>query len=518
MEEDPTAAVQGIDPNELDQVAEHLDDPSGRRRAGGQARRSAALRADDRLLDRRPRRRALGHRLPERRLLPATGGRARRRRPAPRLQHPDHVLVPQVRGRRLHVTRPAGVPPGFRQRIASTPTARRAERLTATSCSPAPRGCSATGSARPTPTTPAVAGASPSRPSRSAPPTTPRCGWRWPASARSLPRARRPTSRYGTPTRRSRCRRLRRVIAALTQPETWPDYASEIGRFTPLRPGGLAGQTFEIEVAAGTDSGRPIFTRGYVTITRLVTPDDPEALAAYFAELEEGLARYGDDEPQAVPEGGTPLVGFDLTTHQGHFMGTGHNRLLLYTHEGKAWVRAAGTWDPMPWHIDRAYRSRAATPSTRSGARAAIVRPEHAPPARAATGRVSADAVVIGSRAERSRRGHPARRGGPRGHRARGRRPARRRGPHRGADAARFPPRHVLLGVPGGRRLAGVRADAARPTTGSSGCTRGACYGPPAARRPRGRPLPRPRRDRGDRSTRLRAGDGERWPAFVVPS
>ena len=33
----------------------------------------------------------------------------------------------------------------------------------------------------------------------------------------------------------------------------------------------------------GDDSGRPIFTRGYVTITTLVTPDDPEALAAYFA-------------------------------------------------------------------------------------------------------------------------------------------------------------------------------------------------------------------------------------------
>src|SRR5918997_10544 len=83
------------------------------------------------------------------------------------------------------------------------------------------------------------------------------------------------------------------VIGALTRPETWPDYASEIGRFTPLRPGGLAGQTFEIEVAAGTGAGLPVFTRGYVTITRLVTPDDPEALAAYFAQVEEGLARYG---------------------------------------------------------------------------------------------------------------------------------------------------------------------------------------------------------------------------------
>jgi hypothetical protein len=146
------------------------------------------------------------------------------------------------------------------------------------------------------------------------------------------------------------------VIGALTRPETWPDYASEIGRFTPLREGGLLDQTFEIEVAAGTESGRPIFTRGYVTITQLVTPDDPAALREYFEELEDGLARYGDDEPRAVPEGGTPIVGFDLTTHEGHFMGSGHNRLVLFEHEGRTWVRAVGTWDPMPWHLDQAYR------------------------------------------------------------------------------------------------------------------------------------------------------------------
>lgn len=146
------------------------------------------------------------------------------------------------------------------------------------------------------------------------------------------------------------------VVGALTRPETWPDYASEIGRFTPLRPGGLAGQTFEIEVAAGTESGRPIFTRGYVTITQLVTPADPVALAAYFDDLENGLARYGTGEPRAVPEGGEPVVGFDLTTHHGHFMGSGHNRLILYTHDGRAWVRAVGTWDPMAWHVDQAYR------------------------------------------------------------------------------------------------------------------------------------------------------------------
>jgi hypothetical protein len=146
------------------------------------------------------------------------------------------------------------------------------------------------------------------------------------------------------------------VLGALTRPETWPDYASEIGRFTPLRPGGLAGQTFEIEVAAGTASGRPVFTRGYVTVTRLVTPEDRGALAAYFEELEDGMARYGENEPGIVPAGGEPVVGFDLTTHRGHFMGSGHNRLVLYTHEGEAWVKAAGTWDPMPRYLAGAYR------------------------------------------------------------------------------------------------------------------------------------------------------------------
>ena len=146
------------------------------------------------------------------------------------------------------------------------------------------------------------------------------------------------------------------VIAALTAPETWPDYGSEIGRFTPLRRGGLDGQVFEIEVAAGTGTGRPMFTRGYVTINRLVTPDEPDALRAYFDAVEQGMRDYGRDEPSVLPYAAKPLVGFDLTTHAGHFMGSGHNRLLLYTHGGRAWVRAAGTWDPMPWHIDQAYR------------------------------------------------------------------------------------------------------------------------------------------------------------------
>jgi hypothetical protein len=146
------------------------------------------------------------------------------------------------------------------------------------------------------------------------------------------------------------------VIAALGRPETWPDYASALGRFTPLRRGGLAGQTFEIEVVAGAAQGRPIFTRGYVTITTLVSGEDPEGLRRYIDELNDGLARFGRDEPPAVGEDAEPVLAFDLTTHEGHFMGRSKNRLVLLEQQGRAFVRAAGTWDPMPWHIDQAYR------------------------------------------------------------------------------------------------------------------------------------------------------------------
>ena len=145
------------------------------------------------------------------------------------------------------------------------------------------------------------------------------------------------------------------VLDALSQVETWPDFASEIGRFTPLRGGGLAGQTFEIEVAVGTSAGAPVITRGYVTITRVATRSDLAGLRAYVDALEDGLRRYGVDEPRALPGGAEPILGFDLTTHAGHFMGAGHNRLLLFERDGRAYLRAAGTWDPMPWHLAGVY-------------------------------------------------------------------------------------------------------------------------------------------------------------------
>lgn len=80
-------------------------------------------------------------------------------------------------------------------------------------------------------------------------------------------------------------------------------------------------------------------------------------LYAYIDELNENMVRLGRDEPAPVPPGAKPLVGLDLTAHEGHFMGRARNRLVLYEHEGQAFLRAAGTWDEMPWALDRAYQS-----------------------------------------------------------------------------------------------------------------------------------------------------------------
>jgi hypothetical protein len=147
-----------------------------------------------------------------------------------------------------------------------------------------------------------------------------------------------------------------RAAAGVLRPETWPDYASEIGRFTPVRTGGLLGQTFEIEIAGLPSTPALVWIRAYVTVTRLVSAERPAELTAYVDELNRDLARFGRDEPPAVPDGAEPLAAFDLTTHEGHFMGSARNRLVLFTSGGQAHVRAAGTWDPMPWDLEQMYQ------------------------------------------------------------------------------------------------------------------------------------------------------------------
>jgi hypothetical protein len=140
-----------------------------------------------------------------------------------------------------------------------------------------------------------------------------------------------------------------RALALLLAPERWPDFAAEGGRFTALRMGGLEGQTFEIEVAAGQGVRTPVYQRGYVTATRVLHAGDP-ALGPFLAELEEGAGQ------PPVPAGGTPLIGIELTTHEGHFLGRARSRLVAWRDAGgEAWVRDVGSWDPLPWYLAASY-------------------------------------------------------------------------------------------------------------------------------------------------------------------
>jgi hypothetical protein len=146
------------------------------------------------------------------------------------------------------------------------------------------------------------------------------------------------------------------VLAGLTRPETWPDYGSSLGRFTALRPGGLEGQTFEIEVMAQLAPRLPTYARAHVTATRLETADRPDGLRAWVEELNGNMAGTGRGEPRPVPQDATPLLGLDLTSHDGHFMGRAVSRIVLYEHREGAYLRDCGVWDEMPFGLDRAYR------------------------------------------------------------------------------------------------------------------------------------------------------------------
>ena len=149
-----------------------------------------------------------------------------------------------------------------------------------------------------------------------------------------------------------------RTLARLALPATWPDYASDLGRFTAVKSGGLARQTFEIEVITALTPRTPAILRGYVSVTRFFTREHDEAdLEHYAARLSELMVRYGRDQPPAYPPGCTPLAVICLDTHEGHFMGRGRNRLLVYELDGQDYLRAAGTWDDMPVTLEQAYRS-----------------------------------------------------------------------------------------------------------------------------------------------------------------
>lgn len=143
------------------------------------------------------------------------------------------------------------------------------------------------------------------------------------------------------------------VLARLAAPESWPDFGSDHGRFTPLRSGGLLGQTFEIEVVAGAGTRHPLLTRGYVTATRLALPDQPEALAGLVTELDEGVATPGE---RALPKGHEPLAVVELTSHAGHFLGAARSHIVLSAGPDGAALRDIGVWEPLDFPQRLAYR------------------------------------------------------------------------------------------------------------------------------------------------------------------
>ena len=146
------------------------------------------------------------------------------------------------------------------------------------------------------------------------------------------------------------------TAAALREPRHWADYGSALGQVVAVRPGSLSDQTFEIELVVPVAPRAPVLSRAYVTCTRLL---EGVELAAWAGHLNERLAAAGSDAP-ALPAGAGPLFGIELTTHVGHFMGAATSNLLLFEESGQAFVRDVGCWDPLPAHLDLAYRTRGA--------------------------------------------------------------------------------------------------------------------------------------------------------------
>lgn len=132
------------------------------------------------------------------------------------------------------------------------------------------------------------------------------------------------------------------ALALLTAPWRWPDFASELGRFTPLRSGGIEGQTFEIEVALDAVPRIPAWTRGYVTARRVLLAGHDPGPEAYVGALDPAWLGA-----PAVPVGARVLAVLELVTHAGHFLGRAISRLLVYEADGRGWVRDIGSWDPL---------------------------------------------------------------------------------------------------------------------------------------------------------------------------
>ena len=79
-------------------------------------------------------------------------------------------------------------------------------------------------------------------------------------------------------------------------------------------------------------------------------------LTAWAEHLNERLAA-GESQGVALPAGAEALVGIELTSHVGHFLGAATSNVLLFEERGQAYLRDVGGWDPLPAHLELAYRT-----------------------------------------------------------------------------------------------------------------------------------------------------------------
>ena len=157
----------------------------------------------------------------------------------------------------------------------------------------------------------------------------------------------------GSPTRPCRCPTSRSPSRASPRPSGGPTRGSDHGRFTPLRTGGLPGQTFEIEVVAGAGTRHPLITRGYVTATR---------------RLRTRATRRGSRPPSPAsrpawrtwaapsPPASRRSPSWSSRPHAGHFIGPAVSNLLLTAGPGGGTLRDVGVWEPMAFPQRTAYR------------------------------------------------------------------------------------------------------------------------------------------------------------------
>jgi hypothetical protein len=150
------------------------------------------------------------------------------------------------------------------------------------------------------------------------------------------------------------------LVAVLQATDTWSHFPTDIGRFTALRSGPLLGQTFEIEAIAELARHAPMLTRGYVTVTQVLGPSEPDALREQLAAISASRATMPHHELAVLPSGARPTNLVELTTHDGHFLGRARNYLVLFETSERAYMRAVGNWDPMPWYARVSYGYRGA--------------------------------------------------------------------------------------------------------------------------------------------------------------